>query len=105
MAAVKNIVDGDQHALTWLEILDTEGKQWKYHQSGPAPAQATIHVYQHDDGVVEIMPDGAGGALCRQEGPGLPPSINVRLAPTPSPGPGSGVVAGWGGGIFVYEQR
>jgi hypothetical protein len=45
------------------------------------------------------------GVLLRQDAPGLPSSTNVRLAPVPSPDPALGVAAGWGGGVFVYDQR
>jgi hypothetical protein len=104
MAAAMDIVGGDEHALTWLEILDTDGVRWTFHQGGAATGQAAVHIYQHDNGKLEIMPDGAGGVLLRQHGPGLPRSINIRLAPRGSPGPGLGVAAGWGGGIYLCEQ-
>jgi hypothetical protein len=104
VAAAKDVVGGDKQALTWLEVLDTDGATWKYHQGAPAPANATIHLYHHQNARIEIMPDGAGGVLLRQAGPGLPRSINVRLAPRPAPGAGLGVVGGWGGGVFTYEQ-
>jgi hypothetical protein len=105
MASAKDIVDGDKKGLTWLEILDTDGGRWKYHRAGPAAGGATVHIHQHDNGRLEIMPDGQGGVLLRQDGPGLPRTINVRLATPPLPGPGTGVVGGFGGGVFVYEQR
>jgi hypothetical protein len=105
MASVKDIVDGDGRDLTWLEALDTDGKRWKYHKGAPAQAQGPIHIYQHENGSLEIMPDGHGGVLLHQDGGGLPHSMNVRLAPPPSPGAGLPVVGGWGGGVFMYEQR
>jgi hypothetical protein len=104
MAAAKNVVGGDEQALTWLEILDTDGVRWKYNRAGAASSRATVHIYQHDDATLEILRDGAGRILLRQEGPGLPVSMNVHLAPSPSVGPGLGAVAGWGDGDLVYEQ-
>ncbi len=78
MAAAKDIVAGDKHALTWLEILDTDGVRWKYHQAGVAIGQETVHIYQHDNARLEIMRDGAGGLLLRQDGPGLPRSCGQK---------------------------
>jgi hypothetical protein len=105
MATAEDIVSGDGKGLTWLEFLDTDGGKSTYHRARPAADGATVHVYQHDNGRLEIMPDGVGGVLLRQNGPQLPRTINVRLATPPLPGPGTGVVAGFGGGVFVYEQR
>jgi hypothetical protein len=106
MATVKDIVDGDKNGITWIVLLDSDGNQWKYHKKGPAPAGATVHIVQHTNGKFEALPDGKGGILIHQSGPGLPATINISLQPVnPAPPGMAGVVmGGWGGGVFIYEQ-
>lgn len=109
MATARKVVDVDKsERLAWFEILDSEGGTARYHKNGPAPAGATVHIRQTSATSIWILPDGSGGNVLCQDGPGLPPTINVELQPVnpAPPGVGAGVImGGWGGGIFIYEQR
>ena len=107
MASAKEITGVDKKGLAWIEILDSDGGKATYHKGEPSPAGATVHIVQHNATAIEILPDGKGGSMIQQSGPGLPETVNFSLQPANAGPPGmAGVVmAGWGGGVFIYGQR
>jgi hypothetical protein len=69
----------------WLLIEDDDGRHWSYRQGRPVPPDGlTPVVVFHPDMPPELAASG-GQVLLRQEEPGLPELIHVRVVEAPGP--------------------
>ena len=101
MAIAVQIVDGKPKTYDWMEVLDSDGKRWRFVKKGRAPDGATVHIAIGPPLTLLVADDGK--PRLRQDGSGLPKTMWVGF-PNPVPQmPGGGVIGGWPDTVYEYE--
>lgn len=101
MAIAVQIVNGEPKTYGWMELVDSDGKQWRYVKKGSVPDGATVHIWIGPP--LQLVDADDKKPRLRQDDAGLPKKMVVAF---PNPVPQfPGVGGGWPSPLYEYEQE